>query len=588
MKRLFDILGFYPEGRGKPDMFAVKRSGRWQFTSSGQYVEAAMLTGIGLLAMGLKPGDRIATLATHNLPEWNFLDMGMSQIGVIHVPVYPYLSLDDMALILRQSEVRLVFVTDSSLQERISGILGKCSPRPEVYFFRKKGHAGTLQKIIALGKKNLETLRGEFNRIRESVLPEHTATLIYTSGTTGEPKGVMLTHSNLVSNILASRTLHPLGENDRVLSFLPLCHIYERTSNYQFQFSRTSIYYAEHFGTIAQNLAEIRADGFIAVPRVLEKIHEGFLAKGNDMKGIRKVLFKSSLRLTSRYRPDHRNSLWFRARQKIWHRLVFVKLHRHLGGKIRFIGLGGAPVSMDIEKFFWTAGLPVCQGYGLTETSPLISLNHFPLENHRLGTVGPVIPGVEVKISGEGEILCRGHNVMAGYYKDPEATSVAIDGEGWFHTGDLGAWVENRFLMVSGRKKEIFKNSYGKYVSPQKVEMALRESPFIDQVLVAGEGERFTSALIVPQFNKLRTWLKTMGAKVPFHPLKLISHPLVIRKIREEIDKCNLVLGDTEKVKKFSLVADNWGIKTGEITLSLKLRRKVLLERYRDRIRQMY
>ncbi len=588
MERVFDILDQYSLSAPRADVFAVKRSGKWQLVSSQQYVENASLLSYGFLSLGLSPGDRVISLCVHNIPEWNFLDMGLMQAGLVHVPVYPYLSRDDMSFILRHAKPRLVFVEDDSILARIQPIIGEAGSSAEIYFLRRRGTGHNLQKLMDKGRELREKDPGRLDPIRAQIRGDDIATLIYTSGTTGHPKGVLLTHRNLVSNILTSTRLHPLGQRDRVLSLLPLCHIYERTSNYQFQVCQTAIYYAEHIGTIADNLREIRADGFVAVPRVLEKILEAFLDQARQTKGLRKIISRAALKLCESYRDDHRNSLWYNFRKAIFSLLVFRKLRKSLGGRIRFIGVGGAAFSPRVERYFWTAGLPTCQGYGLTETSPLISLNRMPLENHRIGTVGPPIPGVEVRIGLDGEILCRGDHVMKGYLDDPDETRQAIDEEGWFHTGDLGNLVEGRFLVISGRKKEIFKTSYGKYISPQRIENLMRESPFIDYILVVGEGQKYAAALLCPNFNHLRTWLKKNGYPVPSSTKKLVRHPAVVSLVKEEVERQNSLLGDSERIKKYTLVHESWGIKTGEITLSLKLKRENLLQRYQSEISRLF
>lgn len=589
MKRVFDILKQYEEQGHKPDVFGVKRNGSWKYVSSREYVEQSDLVSLGLLAMGIRKGNTVVSITVHSFPEWNFLDMGLGQIGAIHVPVYAYLGEADLEYILSQSIPSLVFVEDETIIARIQPVLQKIRSGAVIYSFSPQpGTPHSLQEITGLGMKTGGKQEAELQHIREGITEEDVATLIYTSGTTGNPKGVLLTHRNLVSNILTSSTLHPLGPADRILSFLPLCHIYERTSNYQFQVCRTTICYAEGFGTIVDNLREIRADGFVAVPRVLEKIYEGFVTKATRKKGLSDLIYRRALALTAEYPPDHRKTLEFKIRKKFYDLFVYRQIRNFLGGRIRFIGVGGASCSLKIERFMWTAGLKTCQGYGLTETSPLISLNRYPPRQHRLGTVGPPIPGVKVKIAPDGEILCRGPHVMKGYLHDEAATRKAIDPGGWFHTGDMGMLTEDGFLIISGRKKEIFKTSYGKYISPQRIEDVFRESPFIDHILVVGEGKKYVAALICPNTARLKNWLKENQLQVPDSLNRLISHPSVINMIDREVEKQNRQLGETERIKKYALLSDSWGIKTGEITLSMKLKRDILHEKYRREIESLF
>jgi len=589
MKRVFDILKQYEEKGHKPDVFGEKKDGCWKYVSSREYAEQSDLVSMGLLAMGLRKGNTVVSIMVHSFPEWNFLDMGLRQIGVIHVPVYPYLGEADLEYILSQSVPSLVFVEDETLMARIQPVLQKTNPGAGLYSFSPQtGIPHSLQEITRLGMKARGKQEGALQRIRGKITEEDVVTLIYTSGTTGNPKGVLLTHRNLVSNILTSSTLHPLGPADRVLSFLPLCHIYERTSNYQFQVCRTTICYAEGFGTIVDNLREIRANGFVTVPRVLEKIQEGFITKASREKGLSGHIYRRAMVLTGEYPPDHRKSLGFRIRRKFYDLLVYRHIRNFLGGRIRFIGVGGASCSLKIERFMWTAGLRTCQGYGLTETSPLVSLNRYPPRQHRLETVGPPIPGVKVRIAPDGEILCRGPNVMKGYLHNEAATRKAIDSGGWFHTGDMGMLTEDGFLIISGRKKEIFKTSYGKYISPQHIEDVFRESPFIDHILVVGEGKKYVAALICPNPGRLKNWLKENYLQVPGSLTGLISHPLVINMMDREVEKQNRQLGETERIKKYVLLSDSWGIKTGEITLSMKLKRDILHEKYRREIESLF
>ncbi|MCK4631268.1 MAG: long-chain fatty acid--CoA ligase, partial [Bacteroidales bacterium] len=509
----------------------------WKKFSTEKYVELVNLVSLGLLGMGFRKGDKIATVSINNRPEWNFVDMGMSQIGVVHVPVYPTISRRDYQYIFKEAEIKLIFISDKMLYNKIHPIISKDDRIKDIYTFDRIKGINNWYEIVKLGRKNKNKFEEKLKAIKQSIKPEDFTTLLYTSGTTGFPKGVMLSHRNIISNVLTSSKLQPLGSKHKVLSFLPLCHIFERTSNYQFQYSGTGIYYAESLRTIPENLNETKADGFTTVPRLLEKVYLAILNRRSHSKGIKKYILDWSLQIAGEYPLNHKLKASYKLKRKVAGILVFRKIRKVFGGKVRFIGCGGASLQTNVEKVLWAAGIPVFQGYGLTETSPLITLNHYPLDKSRIGTVGPVINGVQVKIAGDGEILCKGPNVMLGYYKNPELTKKVLDKNGWFHTGDIGKLQNGNFLKISGRKKELFKTSYGKYVAPQVIENRLKESGLIDQVIVIGEGEKFAGAIISPNFDILSKWLETIHKiKIPDRK-KLIQLPVIINRFQEEINK---------------------------------------------------
>lgn len=586
--RIFDILDHMLENHPRDDAFAYKRNSNWKKFSTEKYVELVNLVSLGLLGMGFRKGDRIATVSINNRPEWNFVDMGMSQIGVVHVPVYPTISRMDYQYIFKEAEIKLIFISDILLYSKIHPIIRKDDRIKDIYTFDRKKGINNWYEIVKLGRKNKNKLQEKLKEIKQSIKPEDFTTLLYTSGTTGFPKGVMLSHRNIISNVLASSKLQPLGPKHKVLSFLPLCHIFERTSNYQFQYSGTGIYYAESFRTIPENLRETKADGFTTVPRLLEKVYFAMHNQRSNLKGIKKKILDWSLQIAGEYPHNHKLKASYKLKRKVAGILVFRKIRKAFGGKVRFIGCGGASLQTNVEKVLWAAGIPVFQGYGLTETSPVITLNHYPLDKSRIGTVGPVINGVQIKIAGDGEILCKGPNVMLGYYKNPELTKKVLDKNGWFHTGDIGKLQDGNFLKISGRKKELFKTSYGKYVAPQVIENRLKESDLINQVIVIGEGEKFAGAIISPNFDMLSKWLETIHKiKIPDRK-KLIQLPVIINRFQEEINKSNQSIGMPEQIKQFILVSEEWSILTGELSPTLKLRRHFILKKYKELIMNIY
>jgi len=586
--RVFDIPLYCLNNHPRKDIFASKQNSKWKKYSTKTYFEISTKVAIGFMALGLKKGDKIATICSRNLPEWNFIDMGMSMAGIIHVPIYPSVSNDEFKFIFNQSSVKYVFVSDKKIWDTIEPLLDESHHILKVYSLLKVEGLVAWKQILHLGEKYQEKLKHELNQRKNSISPDDTATLIYTSGTTGNPKGVLLSHKNLVSNTLTSSTLHTLNYKDKVLSFLPLSHIYERTSNYQFQVSGICIYYAEDINTILKDLREIKPQGFTAVPRVLEKIRKFYIEEGKKQSGLRKKLFLFALQTITDYPINHQTDFIFRLRRALAEKLVFRKLIHSLGGRIKFIGCGGAKLSTGIEKFFWAAGLPLYQGYGLTETSPLITLNRQPNSQMRIGTVGPVIPGVKVKIANDGEILCKGPNVMQGYFKEKELTKKAIDNNGWFHTGDLGHMNSEGFLFIKGRKKDLFKTSYGKYVAPQAIESRFRESALISQLMVIGEGKKFTAALIIPDFEHLIHWVRS-NLKIPIKDKKkILQLPQVTGLFEEEVNQVNQTLGMNERIKKFQILSENWSVQSGEFSPSLKLKRNFIKKKFSDQIEGIY
>ncbi len=501
--RTFDLLERLQNEFPKKDALVGKINGEWKHFSTNDYVEHSNLLSYGLLELGFKKGDKIATVS-NNRPEWNFIDMAMSQIGVVHVPVYPTISVEEYEHILVHSDAKAIIISDNSLYQKIKPILDKSNQINIIYSFDELENVLNWKQILELGRSNINKYKETLIDIKNSIQPNDLLSIIYTSGTTGLSKGVMLSHNNMLSNAIASAKRVNLTSNDKMLSFLPLCHVYERVVNYTYQYIGLSIYYAENLGTIADDLKRFKVQGFVTVPRVLEMIYDKIIAKGKDLTGIKKSLFFWALDLGLKFDfKKVKNNPIYRIQLKLANKIIFNKWRDAVGGEIKTILSGGAALQPRLARVFWAAGIPIQEGYGLTETSPVIAVNGSNYPNNMIGTVGPILDGVKVKIAKDGEILVKGPNVMLGYYKSEEETKQVINKEGWLHTGDVGVLIEDKFLKITDRKKEIFKNSAGKYIAPQVIENKFKESDLIDQLIVVGEGEKFASALISPNFNYL-------------------------------------------------------------------------------------
>ncbi|MBN1144023.1 MAG: long-chain fatty acid--CoA ligase [Bacteroidales bacterium] len=588
MTRVFDILdvlmGICPE---KEDMLVgIDKSGHSRY-SVRDYVEQVENTSYGLMALGLMKGDHVVTVS-NNRPEWNIVDMALSQIGVIHVPVYPTISEDDYDYILRNCEPRLVIVSDKLLHDKLKPIAEKISTCKGIYSYNEIESVKNWKEILNLGISQAEKLNKELEGIRKTVKPEDLVTLIYTSGTTGNPKGVMLTHKNILSQVYAIQKTYNFNHTHRTLSFLPISHVFERTINYYFQSVGVSIYYAENMGTIADNLREVKPHVFISVPRLLERTYDKIISKGRDLKGIKKQIFFWAVNLGMKYKIPGGNGPFYKLQLRIADKLVFTKWREALGGNVGLIVTGGAALQPRLAVIFNAAGIPVSEGYGMTESSPVIAANRHPESGDiRIGTVGPAIDGVEVRIAHDGEILCKGPNVMAGYFKEPELTREVIDEDGWLHTGDIGIILEGRYLKITDRKKEMFKLSSGKYIAPQVIENKLKESTFIEQVMVIGENQKFASAIISPDFNFLHNW--AMRHDIEFRDnTELIQAPRVISRYQRVVNEMNKQLGQTEQIKRFRLVQEEWTPATGELSPTLKLKRKFLMKRYASVVEEIF
>ena len=582
--RIFDLLPRYKSTfKPKDDVLAGKEDGKWIKHDIDTYIETANNISYAFLKFGVKPGDKIATI-TQNRPEWNFLDMGILQTGAIHVPIYPTISESDYKYILKHAEVSFVFVSGEDLLRKIEHILPDIPSLKGLYTFKHIDTVDHLNDLVELGKENQAP--EELEKIKSSIKNDDIATLIYTSGTTGHPKGVMLTHNNILSQIFALYHIFPIDETCKCLSYLPVSHVYERTNIYLYQYLGVSIYYAESMGTIADNIKEVQPEIFTTVPRLLEKVYDKIIAKGLKLKGIQRSIFFWANNLGLKY-DEKGKSIFYKIQLNIANKLVFKKWREALGNNIRVIVSGGAALQPRLARVYTAGGIEVLEGYGLTETSPVIAVNTFEKGGRVFGTVGKPIKNVEVKIASDGEILAKGPNVMQGYFKEPEMTKEAIDAEGWFHTGDLGKIEPEGHLRITGRKKALFKTAMGKYISPEHIENKFVESPFIDAVLVIGENQKFAAALIVPDFVHLKSWCHIKGIKYTSNA-EMVKNPEIRKRYQKEVADFNKDLGSYEQIKKFELMQDEWTIQSGELTANLKLRRNYICHKYESVINKIF
>lgn len=584
--RLFDFPYYQKEKFPLPLMMKSLGESDQEY-STDSFIDAMNSISRGLLAIGVQPGDKIALISHNNRCEWNVMDQGILQIGAIDVPIYPTMSPDDIAYILNHAEVKYCFVSNSELFEKVSQIKSKVPTLQTTYTFEKVGGAPHWTEIMEAGSPDHQA---RVNEIAAGIKPEDLATLIYTSGTTGLPKGVMLSHQNITSNAVASSDRVPdlYAGKSRALSFLPVCHIFERMLHYLYMYNGVSIYFGQSLETIKDDLQVARPHMFSGVPRLFEKFYDGIVAKGAEAGGIKSKLFAWAVGTALQWEPDGQNGSFYEFKLKIARKLVFSKVKAALGlTEIAGVASGSAALQAKLAHFFNGAGIPLLEGYGLTETSPVISVNTIRQPGMlKVGTVGKVIRDVEVSIAADGEILCKGPNVMMGYYKEPEKTNEVLM-NGWFHTGDIGTVDKDGFLKITDRKKEIFKTSGGKYVAPQILENALKESILVEQVIVVGEGKNFPAALIVPSFDALKTWCKKHGISYTTDA-EMIKNQQVVDRIWKDVEKANQRFGKWEQVKKFTLLPAMWTIENDELTPTLKLKRKQIHQRYTNDIEQLY
>ncbi len=584
--RTFDILERYLEKFPRKDALGGKKDGEWYTYSTEEYVAKSHQFAMGLLALGIKPGDKVATV-TPNCPEWNFADMGMAMVGVIHVPIYPTIGEDEYKYILKHAEARILIVGDKKLFKKLNPLANMLDGLDAIYSFEEVEGAKNYEEILNLGESRKDEFEAKVKELKDSVQPEDLATIIYTSGTTGVPKGVMLTQKNLVSNFVTHSAMHELGKDHHTISFLPLCHVYERSVNYHFQYKGMGVYYVSNMGQIVNAIKEIKPHMFNSVPRLLEKVYDGFVAKGKELSGVKKALYFWALDLTQHFEYNKKYSPILKYKIKIADKLIYSKWRAALGGNLVYAVSGGAALQPRIARVLGMAKIFNIEGYGLTETSPVIAVNSPAKKEMKIGTVGSVLDGFEIKIAEDGEILCKGPGVMKGYYKAPELTAEVIDENGWFHTGDIGIFEDDIYLKITDRKKEIFKLSGGKYIAPQMIENKLKVSNFIDQVMVIGANEKFASALISPNFPMIHDW--AAEHKIHFEDNKdLIQKPEIYEKIQKEVSIINKTLGLHEQISRIRLVCEEWTPASGELSPTLKLRRNMVAVKYQHLIDDIY
>ncbi len=576
--RLFDFPYYQLEKNNLSACLVTKYNGKWIETSTQEYIDKANAISRALLRIGVEKNDKIAIISSSNRTEWNIMDIGALQTGAQTVPIYPTISEEDYEFILNHSEASYCFVSDEEVLRKVNLIKNNVPQLKEVYSFNEIIGCKNWAELLALGEDTSNQYLVEERK--ENVKPEELATIIYTSGTTGKPKGVMLSHNNIVSNVLDSSPRIPFEEGTSVaLSFLPICHIFERVILYIYQYYSVSIYFAESIDKLSVNINEVKPTVFSVVPRLLEKVYDKIIEKGSALTGIKRKLFFWSVDLGLRYEPYGANGIWYELQLKVARKLVFSKWKEGLGGNLNVLVSGSAALQQRLTRVFAAAGMPVMEGYGLTETSPVITVNDIRNHGFKIGTVGKVIQNVEVKIASDGEILCKGPNVMMGYYKDEKLTNETIY-EGYFHTGDIGEVDSEGFLKITDRKKEMFKTSGGKYIAPQIIENAMKQSLFIEQIMVIGDGEKMPAALIQPNFTYIKSWAAKEGFDIGDLNEEIICNSRVIEKIQEDINLYNEKFGNWEKIKRFELTPSVWSVEGGELTPTLKLKRKIVKEKY--------
>jgi len=586
---LFDCLAYNLEKNPIPDMLNEKESGRWKNYSTAEVAEMVDKISAGLLALNISKGDmtpekrdKVAILSK-NRPEWVMVDLAVQQIGAILTPIYPTINVNELEFVLNDAEVKLVFVNDEETFHKVTTVKSKVPSLREVFTFEHVAGARHWKEMLVTPT---EDIKSKIRSIADTIGYEDLATIIYTSGTTGTPKGVMLSHRNIVSNVMACIPCFPPGERNKALSFLPLNHIFERMVTYLYLFNGTAIYYAESFETIGDNLKEVKPQMFTTVPRLLEKVYDKIMAKGNELKGAKRKLFFWAHDLANKYEINKALPLSYRIQLAVANKVIFSKWREALGNNLKCIVSGGAAAQVRLIRIFTAAQIPIMEGYGLTETSPVISVNRYNVEDRMFGTVGPLIDKVQVKIAEDGEILCKGPNIMMGYYKRDDLTKEVIRDE-WFQTGDIGTMVNGKFLKITDRKKELFKTSGGKYVAPLPIENKLKESIYVEQVMVVGSERKFVGALIVPAFSALKDWARANGIPNSSNA-ELIRQPKVTELYKDLIESFNKYFNHVEQIKKFELLPDEWSIETGEMTPKMSLKRKVLMEKFRPAIERIY
>lgn len=581
--RLFDVPYYQLENHPQEIMFSSKINGKWTAMSTQEFLHHVSAYSRGLIALGIEPGDTVG-LVSSNRVEWNIMDIAIQQIGAIGVPIYPNISRKDYLYIFNDAEIKLACTGTHELYETIQSIQGEVASLKNLYCFDHIEGVPHWEEI----KKGADSIDSEIVEQRKSEIKnEDLATMIYTSGTTGNPKGVMLSHNNILSNVIACEPRIPADKDSSCLTFLPVCHVYERMLHYLYMKIGCSIYFAESLETIGDNIREVHPQIFTAVPRLIEKVFDKIMAKGDELTGVKRKLFFWAVALAEEYELEGKSG-WYNFKLKIANKLIFSKWREALGGNVRAIASGAAALQPRLARIFMAAGVPILEGYGLTETSPVVSVNCM-INGVKFGSVGTTIDDVQVKIAEDGEILVKGPNVMMGYYKQPDKTKEVLDEDGWFHTGDIGEMVDGKFLKITDRKKEIFKTSGGKYIIPQVMENKFKESRFIEQIMVIGEGERHPSALIVPGYDYVREWASRKEIKLADNSNEsLVKNQRVIDRIMQEVDEYNKNFGGYEQIKKIALLPKEMSVEGGELTPTLKLKRKVIMEIHKDKVEEIY
>ncbi len=570
--RLFDLLHNLTNMPLKEDALASKEGGAWHKYSTTVFIDTVNYLSYAFMQLGIQKGDNIG-LISNNRPEWNFVDFACLQTGSINTPLYPTISDHDLIHVIKEADIKYFFVANEEQYKKVKAC-SHDSTIKEIFCFDKIAGVRSLKDLVEIGKNNPH--QKQLEEIKASIKPDDLATLIYTSGTTGNPKGVMLSHRNFISNVIATKDLCPFERTWRALSFLPLNHVYERMLSYLYMSHGLSVYYAESMDTIGANLKEVKPQIFVTVPRLLEKVYEKIVSAGAQLTGIKKILFFWALNLGLRYEQHRANGFWYEFQLRLANKIIFSKWREALGGNIVAVVSGGSALQPRLARVFHAARIKVLEGYGLTETAPVIAVNNFDDDKIKIGTVGLVLNNVKIKMAEDGEIYVKGPNVMLGYFKQPELTKEVIDAEGWFHTGDIGILEDGKFLKITDRKKEMFKTSGGKYITPQSIENKLKESRFIEQAMLIGENEKFPSAFIVPAFAFLKQWCEKRDIAYTSNA-EMIKHPEIIKRIHQEIDQVNKELAHYEQIKRTELLPREWTIDHGEMTPKLSLKRKVIL-----------
>lgn len=581
--RLFDLLHNLKQMPEKDDALAAKENGVWRKYSTQEFIDNSNYLSYAFMQLGIQKGDKIG-LISNNRPEWNFVDHACSQTGAISTPLYPTISTHDLAFVTKDAGIKYYFVSNEAMYDKVKAAMVGSDVK-EIFSFDNVPNARNIKELIEIGKNNVQVAK--LAELKDSIKDTDLATIIYTSGTTGNPKGVMLSHKNFISNVMATKDLCPFQHSWRALSFLPLNHVYERMLSYLYMSHGVSVYYAVSLDTIGENLKEVQPQIFVTVPRLLEKVYEKIVSKGSELKGIKKKLFFWALNLGLRYKQHGENGWWYETQLKLANKIIFSKWREALGNNVVSIVSGGSALQPRLARVFHAARIKVLEGYGLTETAPVIAVNSFNDNDIKIGTVGPVINNVHLKIAEDGEICVKGPNIMLGYYNRPDLTKETIDEEGWLHTGDIGTIEDGRFLKITDRKKEMFKTSGGKYITPQQLENRLKESRFIEQAMVIGENEKFPAAFIVPSFLFLQDWCKRHNVEYTSNE-EIAKNEEVKKRIMREVQDLNEKLSHHEMIKKIELIPQEWSIEKGELTPKLSLKRKAILEQNKEAYNRIY